>query len=108
MGVLKFLLGAIGVLLMLAYSAVYLYSGGAGIYAWGGSAWLSGCILAFVILRIAFPFTLGAFYCAAYLWGWHWSLATVWALPGLAVALPGMLAGAVSLVAQFVAVLRRA
>ncbi len=89
----KLVFGGAAVIALLAYCAFYIYTGGKGIYLWGGAGWLSGAIFAALFMRIMFPFTLGAFYFASQEWGLHWTFASVWALPGLAVALPSAVAG---------------
>jgi hypothetical protein len=52
------------------------------------------------LFRFSIPLTFGSFLCAKDVWGWHWSLALIFALPGLVLAVPGVIAGAMGKVKQ--------
>jgi hypothetical protein len=40
--------------------------------------------------------TIGAFFGAMDIWDWHWALAGLFAAPGLAFVIPGVLAATIS------------
>lgn len=46
-----------------------------------------------IILRFTLPITIGAFFGAMNVWGWHWIFAGLFAVPGLLFMIPGALAG---------------
>lgn len=81
---------------MILLGLAQLFAGYVGIKHYLGS------ILAFVIiglsagLRFTLPITIGAFLGAMNVWNWHWSLAGIFAAPGLLFMLPGIFAIIVS------------
>lgn len=90
------ILTILGFVAVFVYGLFQIYSGFIGIEAYAGPWWAWGALLGSLMFRITLPITLGAFYCAWQVWGWHWALATLWALPGLAFMLPAVVAGAVA------------
>lgn len=86
-------LTVLGVVAVLVYGLLQIYSGFVGIEAYAGPWWAWGALFASFMFRIGLPITVGAFYCAWQVWGWHWALAALWALPGLAFMLPAAIAG---------------
>lgn len=86
-------LTVLGVVAFIVYGLFQIYSGFVGIEAYAGPWWAWGALFASLMVRITFPITVGAFYCAWQVWGWHWALAVLWALPGLAFMLPAVIAG---------------
>lgn len=61
-----------------------------------GRAW--GAVIAALMFRFTLPITIGAFFDAMNVWGWHWALAALFAAPGLLLVIPGVLASLFSLV----------
>lgn len=84
------ILGIVGLLTLLALSLVYLAAGLAGIEHSLGAWWALGALIA-AMFRFTWPITIGAFFCAMNVWGWHWTLATLFAAPGLAFIIPAVL-----------------
>lgn len=86
---MKVVLGILGILLFLAYGIAQIYIGFIGIENHFGSFWAWVA----VILAMGFPLPLiiGAFYGATEVWGWHWALAAVFAVPGLLLMVPGVI-----------------
>lgn len=87
--------GCIFGILMLAYGAVQIYAGYLGIELHLGGGWAIAAVAVMFILRLSLPITIGSFFCAKDIWEWHWSLALLFALPGLAfmaLMIPGALA----------------
>ncbi len=88
----------VGCLIMpviLIYGLAQIFAGFIGIEYHLGFGWAVGAILAAFIVRFMLPLTIGAFFCALDVWGWHWVGALLFAAPGLAfiaLMIPGMLA----------------
>ena len=83
------------VLAYLAYGLIQIYAGYVGIEHHLGNGWAIAAIAAAFLLRLMLPLTIGSFFCAMNVWGWHWSLALLFAAPGLlfvALLVPGFLA----------------
>lgn len=78
--------------LYLAFAVAQMYAGFLGIQHH------LGLFAAFVALFLAFswrftlPLTVGAFFGAMNVWGWHWSFALLFMAPGLALLIPGVIA----------------
>ncbi len=92
---MKFALGVLAAIAFFAYGIAQLYAGYIGIADYLGTWWAVGAVLLSIFFRFTLPMTAGAIYAAIELWGWHWALATLFALPGLALMIPGALAAIV-------------
>jgi hypothetical protein len=80
------------VLVFLGYGIAVTTLGWIGIEEELGFWWgVAAVILAF-FLRFTIPITIGAIFGAMHLWGWHWTLATFFAIPGLAFMIPAIAA----------------
>ncbi len=44
-----------------------------------------------LVFRFTLPITIGAFFGAMDVWSWHWGLAALFAAPGLAFLIPGVI-----------------
>lgn len=86
-------LGGLAILAFLAFGLAQMVAGFDGIRDYMGVWWAWGAIVLALVLRFTLPVTIGAFYGAWHVWGWHWALALAFALPGLALAIPGVLVG---------------
>ncbi len=76
-------LGCLTILLVLGYAFSQLCAGYLGIEHHFGKGWaIAGVILA--LMRLSIPISIGSFFGAMNVWGWHWSLALAFAAPGLA------------------------
>jgi hypothetical protein len=80
---------------MLVYGAALIYAGYLGIEHRIGGGWAVAAVAAAFIFRFTLPITIGSFFGAMDVWGWHWAGALLFAAPGLAFMLlmiPGALA----------------
>ena len=91
-------LGIIGFLAFLAFGIAQLVAGFAGIELGVGSFWAWAALIVALGFRFTLPITIGAFFGAMNVWGWHWALAALFAAPGLLLVIPGVLASIISLV----------
>jgi hypothetical protein len=86
--------GCMFMLLFLGYGLIQMYAGYIGISAKWGTGWAIGALVACFGLRLSLPLTIGSFFAARDLWGWHWGWALVFAAPGLAymaLMIPGVI-----------------
>lgn len=54
-------------------------------------AWAWGALILAFLFRFTLPITVGSFFGAMNVLGWHWSLAALFAAPGLLLVVPGMI-----------------
>lgn len=86
-----------GCLLMigfLGYGLLQIWAGYIGIEYHLGHGWAFGAVLAGFFFRFTLPVTIGSFFGAMDVWGWHWAGAIIFAAPGLAfmaLMIPGAL-----------------
>ena len=87
-------LGTLGVVLLLVFGVVFgsaqLYAAFLGIEHHLAAIWALGAILSAFIFRFTLPITIGSFFGALNVWGWHWPAAFVFAAPGLLLMVPGV------------------
>lgn len=91
--------GALGCLGMIAFSLfglLQLAMGFAGIENGLGAFWAWAALIVAVVFRFTLPITVGSFFGVISVWGWHWIFAALFAAPGLAFVVPGVLASALS------------
>ena len=81
----------IGVLAVLAFGIAQISAGYVGIAHELGALWAVAALVAAFFLRFTLPITIGAFFGAMNVWEWHWSLAAIFAAPGLLLIVPGVL-----------------
>lgn len=75
----------------LLYGAAQLVAGYQGIAHHVGQGWaIAAAVAAF--LRFVFPLTLGAFFGARDVWGWHWAAAALFTFPAILAGLALILA----------------
>ena len=77
-------LGCGFMILMLAYGLAQVVAGYAGIEHHLGKGWAIAAIVVAFLFRFTLPITVGSFFGAMNVWGWHWLGALVFAAPGLA------------------------
>lgn len=95
---MKMIGGLLAFAAFVAFAVAQMVAGYLGIEHLVGAVWAGLALFAALLFRITFPVTIGAFFGAMDVWGWHWSLALLFAAPGLALMLPGALAGLLSAV----------
>ncbi len=105
---MKLAIGILGIAAFLVFSSAQIAAGYAGIDHGIGPVWALTAIFAAVFLRFTLPITIGAFFGAMTLWGWHWALALGFAMPGLVFVFPGVISGIFSLATTGTAKLTRA
>ncbi len=87
----------LGFLAILAFGLAQFVAGYAGIEHHLGAGWAIGALAVAFLLRFTLPITIGAFFGAMNVWGWHWALAALFAAPGLLFVVPGVIASVASM-----------
>lgn len=87
----------LGFVAILAFGVAQFIAGYAGIALHLGTGWAIGAIVLSLFFRFPLPITIGAFFGAMDVWGWHWALAALFAAPGLAFVVPGVIASVASM-----------
>lgn len=93
---MKRLLTVTGIILFISYGFFQIYVGYIGIDYHLGAYWAGLALFAGFIFRLSLPTTIGAFFGAMDVFGWHWALAALFAAPGLALVIPGVLNAIIS------------
>jgi hypothetical protein len=91
---MKNAMGCLGMILVLVYGIAQIRAGYIGIEHHIGKGWAIAAVVALVV-GFSLPLTIGSFFGAMNVWGWHWFFAFVFAAPGLAfmaLMIPGVLA----------------
>jgi hypothetical protein len=91
-------LGVIGFIAFMAYGVMQIYAGYLGIDHHLGPIWAGVALVASLVFRFTLPITIGSFLGALNVWHWHWLGAALFAVPGLALIVPGVLATLFALV----------
>jgi hypothetical protein len=79
-------MAALGFIAILAFGALQIYAGYLG----------TALVVAF-FFRFALPITIGSFFGALNVWGWHWLASAAFASPGLLLLIPGTIAGIIAM-----------
>jgi hypothetical protein len=87
----------LGFVAVLVFGLAQFAAGYAGIAYHFGTGWAIAALVVGVFFRFTLPITIGAFFGAMDVWGWHWALAALFAVPGLIFVVPGVIASVVSL-----------
>lgn len=87
---MQVLLSVVTAILFLGYGIVQIIAGYMGVDYHFGAVWAGVAIVAALMFRFTLPITIGAFFCAMDVWGWHWALAVLFAFPGLASLVPSV------------------
>ncbi len=85
------LLGIGGFILFMGYGILQIVAGYVGIDFHFGAVWSVVVIVAALMFRFTLPITIGAFFGARDVWGLHWGFAALFAAPGLAFLIPGVI-----------------
>ncbi len=76
------------VFLMLVYAGFMVYVAYLGVEFHWGVIWALVIVGSAFVLRSTLPVIVGAFFGASDVWGWHWSLALLFAFSGLIFLIP--------------------
>ena len=82
---------ALGFVLFIVYGIAQIVAAYVGIDFHLGAGWAIGAMVAAFLFRFTLPITVGSFFGAMDVWNWHWVLAGLFAAPGLAFVIPGVL-----------------
>lgn len=77
--------------LLIVYGIAQMVAGYLGIDFHFGSIWAAVAIIVSLMFRFTLPITIGAFFGAMEVWGWHWALAALFAVPGLVFLIPSIM-----------------
>lgn len=78
-------------ILIIGYGIVHTVAGYVGVDFHLGAAWAIATLLLAIIFRFTLPLTIGAFFGAMDAWNLHWAIAALFAAPGLAFLIPGLI-----------------
>jgi hypothetical protein len=93
-------MAAIGFIAILAFGALQIYAGYLGIEHHLGAGWAAAALIGAFLFRFALPITIGSFFGAMNVWGWHWAAAAAFAAPGLLLLIPGTIASIIAMVKE--------
>jgi hypothetical protein len=88
----------LGFLAILVFGVAQFVAGYLGIEHHFGAGWATGVLVVCFLFRFMLPITIGSFFGAMTVWGWHWAFAALFAAPGLLFVIPGVIASVVSMV----------
>lgn len=74
---------------ILIFGLAQIFAGFVGIDHYFGAVWAVGAIAVACFLRFSLLISVAAFFGARDVWGWHWTVAAVFAAPGLLFMMPG-------------------
>lgn len=86
---MAFIFYAFALVFIVGLSLANIVVGFMGIENEWGFGWAVGAIFLALLFRFTLPLTIGAFYGALNIFGWHWFFALLFAAPGLALLIPG-------------------
>ena len=81
----------LGAILFLGYGFLQIVVGFVGIEYHLGVIWAAIALGAAFVFRFILPLTVGSFFGAMDVLGWHWALAALFAVPGLLFIVPGVI-----------------
>ena len=81
----------IGFILISFFGIAQMVVGYIGVEYHFGTVWAIVAIFASLMFRFTLPITIGAFFGAMDVLGWHWALSALFVAPGLAFLIPGVL-----------------
>lgn len=80
-----------GFFAVIAFGIAQFIAAYAGIAECLGVLWAIGILAASLLFRFTLPVTIGAFFGAMDVWGFHWTIAALFAAPGLIFLTPSIL-----------------
>lgn len=89
-------LGVVGACGLFLLGIAQLFVGYVGVEHELGTFWAMAAVVAAIVFRFSLPLTIGSFFGAMNVWGWHWFASALFALPGLAFVIPGVIASMIS------------
>jgi len=95
---MKNILPVLGFIGFFAFGIAQIVAGFLGIDHHLGGFWAWAAVAVMFLFRFTLPITVGSFFGAMNVWGWHWAFAALFAAPGLAFVIPGAFAYIASLV----------
>jgi hypothetical protein len=90
-----------GFIIFLGFGILQIVAGYIGIDHHFGAGWAIAALVLALGFRFTLPITVGAFFGAVDVWGWHWVFGLLFALPGLLFVVPGILAAFVDQIGSF-------
>ena len=105
---MKLTIGILALTAFFVFVSAQIAAGYVGIDHSIGPLWALIAVFSAVLLRFTLPITIGAFFGAMNLWGWHWAVALLFATPGLLFVFPGVILAIVSLTTTGASTLTRA
>lgn len=90
--------GCLVAILFIGFGIAQIAAGYLGIEHHLGKIWAFIALVALFGFRFMLPITIGSFFGARDVWGWHWFWALIFAAPTLLLLVPGLLAGLISTV----------
>lgn len=79
----------LGFIFFILIGIAQMYAGYIGIEYHFGLVWALVALAASLLFRFSLPISIGAFFGAMDVWGWHWALSLLFVAPGLAFVVPG-------------------
>jgi len=95
---MKAFYGIVAFLIFIIFAIAQIIVGFKGIDHELGSVWAWIALILGIGLRFTLPLTVGVFFGAKNVLGWHWVIALFFALPGLLLMIPGAIASILSLI----------
>jgi hypothetical protein len=75
---------------IIAYGIAQFAVGYMGIEDMFGVGWATAALIGSLLFRFTLPITIGAFFGATEVLGWHWALALIFTAPGLLFIIPAV------------------
>lgn len=82
----------VGVILVLGFGFAQIYAGYIGVDYHLGGFWAVATFISAFMFRFMLPIIIGSFFGAYSVWGWHWTFALLFAVPGLIFMFPAVIA----------------
>lgn len=93
---MKFAIGLFWALAMIGLGLAQLAVGFMGIEHELGVGWAFGAMVLALLFRFMLPITIGTFFGATNVLGWHWASALLFTAPGILLMVPGVVASVLS------------
>lgn len=77
-------------LLIICFLIAQVVAGYVGIDHHLGAFWAIVAVILIPFFRVTLPITIGAFFGATNVWGWHWIIALIFCAPGILFIIPSI------------------